>query len=79
MTVITTNSSNNPLKVTLLLSTLLHVAGFYILSIIPFNLTSRSPDVVPIKVKTLGEKKGDTSREYETCHSTEPETINPFA
>ena len=58
MTVITTNSSNNPLKVTLLLSTLLHVAGFYILSIIPFNLTSKSPDVVPIKVTTLAEKKG---------------------
>ena len=58
MTVFTTNSSNNPLKVTLLLSTLLHVAGFYILSGISFNQTSRSPDVVPIKVTTIGEKKG---------------------
>ena len=58
MTVFTTNSSNNPLKVTLLLSTLLHVAGFYILSGISFNQTSRSPDIVPIKVTTLGEKKG---------------------
>ena len=58
MTVITTNSSNNPLKATLLLSTLLHVAGFYILSGISFNQISRSPDVVPIKVTTIGEKKG---------------------
>jgi len=58
MNVSTTNLSNNQLKITFLFSVLLHVAGFYILSGISFNQTSRSPDIVPIKVTTLGEKKG---------------------
>ena len=58
MNVFTTNLNDNPLKVTLLFSALLHATGFYILSSISFNLTSKSPDVVPIKVTTLGEKKG---------------------
>ena len=58
MNVFTTNLNDNPLKVTLLFSALLHATGFYILSSISFNQTSRSPDIVPIKVTTLGEKKG---------------------
>ena len=58
MNVLTTNLSNNQLKITFLFSALLHVVGFYILSGISFNQTSRFPDVVPIKVTTLGEKKG---------------------
>ena len=58
MNVFTTNLNDNPLKVTLLFSALLHATGFYILSSISFNLTSKSPDVVPIKVTTLGEKNG---------------------
>ena len=58
MNVSTTSLSNNQLKITFLFSALLHVAGFYFLSGISFNQTSRSPDIVPIKVKTLGEKKG---------------------
>ena len=78
MNVFTTNLNDNPLKVTLLFSALLHVAGFYILSGISFNQTSRSPDIVPIKVTTHVDKKRDTSRECETCNTTGPETINPF-
>jgi len=58
MKVFSINLSNNPLKVTLLFSALLHAAGFYILSGISFNQTSRSPDIVPIKVTTHVEKKG---------------------
>ena len=58
MSVSTTNLSNNQLKITFLFSALLHVVGFYILSGISFNQTSRSPDVVPIKVMTHVEKKG---------------------
>ena len=58
MNVLTTNLSNNQLKITLIFSALLHVVGFYILSGISFNQTSRSPDIVPIKVTTLVEKKG---------------------
>jgi len=58
MNVFTTNLNDNPLKVTLLFSALLHVAGFYILSGISFNQTSRSPDIVPIKVTTHVDKKG---------------------
>ena len=58
MNVLTTNLSNNQLKITFLFSALLHVVGFYILSGISFNQTSRSPSIVPIKVTTLGEKKG---------------------
>jgi TonB family protein len=58
MNVLTTNLSNNQLKITFLFSALLHVVGFYILSGISFNQTSRSPDIVPIKVTTIGEKKG---------------------
>ena len=58
MNVSTTNLSNNQLKITFLFSALLHAAGFYILSGISFNQTSRSPDIVPIKVTTIGEKKG---------------------
>ena len=58
MNVSTTNLSNNQLKITFLFSTLLHAAGFYILSGISFNQTSRSPDIVPIKVTTHVEKKG---------------------
>ena len=54
----TTNLSNNQLKITFLFSALLHAAGFYILSGISFNQTSRSPDIVPIKVTTHVEKKG---------------------
>jgi len=58
MNVLTTNLSNNQLKITFLFSALLHVVGFYILSGISFNQTSRSPDIVPIKVTTIGEEKG---------------------
>jgi len=58
MKVFSINLSNNPLKVTLLFSALLHATGFYILSGISFNQTSRSPDIVPIKVTTHVEKKG---------------------
>jgi len=58
MNVLTTSLSNNQLKITFLFSALLHVVGFYILSGISFNQTSRSPDIVPIKVTTIGEKKG---------------------
>ncbi|MCH2390384.1 MAG: hypothetical protein MK234_06845, partial [Nitrospinales bacterium] len=58
MSVSTTNLSNNQLKITFLFSALLHVVGFYILSGISFNQTSRSPDIVPIKVTTHVEKKG---------------------
>ena len=58
MNVSTTNLSNNQLKITFLFSALLHAAGFYILSGISFNQTSRSPDIVPIKVTTHVEKKG---------------------
>ena len=58
MKVLSINLSNNQLKITFLFSALLHVVGFYILSGISFNQTSRSPDIVPIKVTTLGEKKG---------------------
>ena len=58
MNISTTNLSNNQLKITFLFSALLHVAGFYILSGISFNQTSRSPDIVPIKVTTHVEKKG---------------------
>jgi len=58
MNVLTTSLSNNQLKITFLFSALLHVVGFYILSGISFNQTSRSPDVVPIKVTTHIEKKG---------------------
>ena len=57
MNVSTTNLSNNQLKITFLFSALLHAAGFYILSGISFNQTSRSPDIVPIKVTTHVEKK----------------------
>ena len=58
MNVSTTNLSYNQLKITFLFSALLHAAGFYILSGISFNQTSRSPDIVPIKVTTHVEKKG---------------------
>jgi len=58
MNVSTTNLSNNQLKITFLFSALLHVVGFYILSGISFNQTSRSPDIVSIKVTTHVEKKG---------------------
>lgn len=58
MNISTTKLSNNQLKITFLFSALLHVAGFYILSGISFNQILRSPDIVPIKVTTLGEKKG---------------------
>ena len=58
MNVLTTSLSNNQLKITFLFSALLHVAGFYILSGISFNQTSRPPDIVPIKVMTHVEKKG---------------------
>ena len=58
MNVSTTNLRNNQLKITFLFSALLHVAGFYILSGISFNQTSRPPDIVPIKVMTHVEKKG---------------------
>jgi TonB family protein len=57
MNVSTTSLSNNQLKITFLFSALLHVAGFYFLSGISFNQTSRSPDIVPIKVTTHVEKK----------------------
>jgi len=58
MNVSTTSLSNNQLKITFLFSALLHVVGFYILSGISFNQTSRSPDIVSIKVTTHVEKKG---------------------
>ena len=58
MKVFSINLSNNPLKVTLLFSALLHATGFYILSGISFNQTSRAPDIVPIKVTAHVEKKG---------------------
>jgi len=52
-----TNHTNRPLKVTLLFSLFLHATGFYIFSNIPFNLASRSPDAVPIKVTVINQKK----------------------
>ena len=53
MNAFSTNHTNRPLKVTLLFSLFLHATGFYIFSNIPFNLASRSPDAVPIKVTVL--------------------------
>ena len=58
MNVSTTNLSSNQLQITFLFSALLHAAGFYILSGISFNQTTRSPDIAPIKVTTHIEKKG---------------------
>jgi TonB family protein len=54
----TTRLSNNRLKATLLFSILLHAAGFYILSGVSFNLSSRSPNITPIKVTALIQEKG---------------------
>ncbi len=51
------NHTNRPLKVTLIFSLFLHATGFYIFSNIPLNLTSRSPDAVPIKVTAINQKK----------------------
>ena len=58
MNVSTTNLSSNQLQISFLFSALLHAAGFYILSDISFNQTTRSPDIAPIKVTTHIEKKG---------------------
>ena len=58
MNVSTTNLSGNQLQITFLFSALFHAAGFYILSGISFNQTTRSPDIAPIKVTTHIEKKG---------------------
>jgi TonB family protein len=58
MNIFNTSLSNKPLKATLLLSTLLHAAVFYILSGVSFNLESRSPDTAPIKVTALIQEKG---------------------
>ena len=52
-----TSLSNSPLKATLILSTLLHASGFYILSEVSFNQASRSPDTAPIKVTALIQEK----------------------
>jgi TonB family protein len=54
----TTRLSNNPLKATLLFSILLHAVSFYILSGVSFNLSSRSPNITPIKVTALIQEKG---------------------
>ena len=58
MNVSTRNLSSNQLQITFLFSALLHAAGFYILSGISFNQTTRSPDITLIKVTTHIEKKG---------------------
>ena len=57
MNAFSTHHINKPLKVTLLFSLFLHATGFYIFSNISFNLTSRSPDVVPIKVTVINQTK----------------------
>ena len=79
MNVFTTNLSNNQLKITFLFSALLHAAGFYILSGISFNQTSRSPDIVPIKVTTHVEKKGiqAVNVKHVTQHSPRQSTHSP--
>jgi TonB family protein len=58
MNVYTKNLSISPLKVSILLSVLLHATGFYIFSNTIFDLPSRSPDSIPVKVTALFKEKG---------------------